>query len=122
MKKKLAFFGVTSASAGHYFAGDGGAYAAGYRNIFTGLNPEVLNRIDGTFPPGGTSEQGKYQAIVIPPVVIVAWWDYSVDGRPGSNANLIGSGFSNAEEMIDAAYERFPSIMNRQPRPVLFNQ
>lgn len=78
----------------------------------------MLNGIDGLFPPGSTFDQGKYQVSIVPPVMIVAWWDYTVDKRPGSNANLIGYGFNDAEEMIDEAYKLFPRIMNRQPRPV----
>jgi|SRR6185437_1812733 len=118
MYKHLVFFGGTRTSAGHYFAGGHGPYPDGVAKGFPGINRNVLATIDGTYAPGSTREAGKYQVSVVPPVMIVAWWDYSVDGRPGSNANLIGMGYSNAEEMIDDAINKFPHIMNRQARPI----
>lgn len=115
--KPLIFFGVTGTSAGHYFAGEGGPYSDGNARLFHGLNRHVLAAIDGTFAPGNTREQGLYQVSIVPPVMIVSWWDYTVDSRPGSNANLVGMGFADAEEIIDAAYKKFPHIMGRMKRP-----
>lgn len=117
MQKELIFFGVIGTSAGHYFQGIGGPYSGGYRNVLPGVNLKVLEHIDGAYPPGSTNEGGKYQVSIVPPLLIVAWWDYSVDKRPGSNANLIGYGYDDPEQMIDDAYQQFPNVMKRQPRP-----
>lgn len=117
MEKKLFYFGCLG-QKGHYFYGSKGPYADSIIGEFPGLNRNVMNAIDGTFTPGFTKEQGIYQATDIGPVKIVSWWDYSVDIRPGSNSNLIGSGYANAEEMIDAAYSKYPDVMNRQSRPI----
>lgn len=117
MTKKLFYFGCLG-QKGHFFYGGPGRYSDAITREFPGLNHNVMNGIDGTFTPGFTTKQGIYQATEIGPVIIVAWWDYTVDSRPGSNSNLIGSGYANAEEMIDAAYEKFPEVMNRQSRPI----
>ncbi len=81
--------------------------------------PENLLRvIDGTFIPTETHNQGIYKTSNIGKTIIIAWHDYTVDSRPGSNSALIGIGFTNGEEMIDFAITKFPSVMNRQKRPV----
>lgn len=117
MEKKLFYFGCRG-QKGHFFYGGPGPYCDSITGEFPGLNYNILRVIDGTFTPGFTHKQGIYQVAEIGPVKIVAWWDYSVDSRPGSNSNLIGSGYANAEEMIDAAFKKFPDVMNRQSRPI----
>lgn len=121
MSKLLLYFGCID-RVGHYLFGKGGA-SASERNamsLFPSLNPNLLKHIDAIFPPTQTQIVGKYNECIVPPCIIVAWWDRSVDKRPGSNSNLIGFGYANAEEIIDEAYIQFPAVMNRQPRPVKF--
>ncbi len=117
MTKKLIYYGFIRGS-GRSFHGAKGPDANAGAMEFPGINKHVMEIIDGTFAPGTTKKQGLYLVSHVPPVMIVSWWDYSVDKRPRSNSNLIGMGFSNAEEMIDEAMQIFPEIMNRQPRPV----
>lgn len=47
--------------------------------------------------------------------MIIGWHDLSVDRRPGSNSNLLAVGMNDVREIIDAAYDKFPSVMKRQP-------
>lgn len=119
MPKKLIYFGCIG-SKGHFFFGAKGRQGDAAFSEFPGLSRTVFRFIDGAFTPGFTRDQGLYQINIVPPVMIVAWWDYTVDDRPGSNSNLIGMGYESAEEMIDAAYELYPSVMSRQPRPIKF--
>lgn len=114
MDKKLVYFG-TDGRPGHFFFGGSSPYAPGLLNDFPGINKILLLNIDGAFTPGNTARQGIYQVSIVPPVIIVAWHDYTIDSRPGSNSNLIGMGYENAQEMIDDAIKKFPHIMSRQP-------
>ncbi len=116
--KKLLYFGCIRVVGHSLFDGDGNSInGRGHLLGFTDVNTDILERLDGTFAPKST-EMGKYNDCIVPPLRIVAWWDYSLDKRGNSNSNLIGYGYSSAEEMIDDAYKRYPSVMNRQPRPV----
>lgn len=84
-----------------------------------GLNPNVLRHLDGVYAPYDPHErEGLYLESTIPPVRIVAWWDRSVDKRMACNSAFIGFGYDSAEEILDDAVSRFPSVMSRQPRPV----
>lgn len=116
MDKKLFYFGCGS-GPGHYFFGTQGSYSHSAAKELPGCNPKVMELIDGTFCPGGPQIDGLYQESIVPPVRIVAWWDRSVDKRPGSNSNLIGYGYASAEEMLDDAVKKYPWLMSRQPRP-----
>lgn len=119
MKKKLLYFGCMKEKGHHLFEHDD-SYSSDRRGeiIFRDypVNARVLDYLDGTFAPCDRTE-GVYNDCVIPPLRIVAWWDLSVDDRPGSNSVLIAFGYNSAEEIIDDAYKLFPTVMNRQPRP-----
>lgn len=117
MEKKLIYFGCIGTIGHHLYGKD---VTGSHRVNIPNLNPEVIKFIDGTFTPANRTE-GIYNESIVPPVRIVAWWDYSVDNRQGSNSVLIGYGYDSAEEMIDAAYQIFPGVMKRQPRPVPLN-
>lgn len=112
MDKKLLYFGCIG-QVGHYlFWGNSSVYER-RPDLIPGLNHRVLGSMDATFCPVDLTE-GKYQVSVVPPVIIVSWWDNSVDKRPGSNSNLIGYGYVNAEEIIQAAWQIYPQVMGRQ--------
>lgn len=121
MSKKLIYFGCGNRSKGHYLVEREDSQSLrsmdAARLLGTGRNEAIFNMIDGTFAPSNTTKQGLYQVNVIPPLMIVSWWDYTGDERGASNSNLIGTGFGTAEEMIDAAITLFPKTMARQPRP-----
>ncbi len=81
--------------------------------------PRLEMMMDGAFAPWGIrEEQGIYRESIVPPLRIVAWWDRSVDCRGASNSALIGFGYASAAEMLDDAVKLFPSVMQRQRRPV----
>lgn len=83
----------------------------------TGLDTvteNFLRAFDGTFTPMITA-QGAYKLSSVPPFLIVAWHDYTVDTRPGSNSALLAVGYGgSAEEVIQDAPNWFPSVMRRQ--------
>lgn len=117
--KKLLYFGCLGGK-GHFLYDEFGMTIreeTACLKYMPDVNVKILQYLDGTFTPTNLS-QGKYNDCVVPPLRIVAWWDYSLDSRGGSNSNLIGYGYESAEEMIDDAYKIFPSVMNRQPRPI----
>lgn len=120
-EQKLIYFGCGNRSKGHYLVEreDSCSMRAmdAARLFGTGRNETIFGMIDGTFAPSDTTMQGKYQVNIVPPLMIVSWWDYTGDERSGSNSNLIGTGFASAEEIIDAAVKKFPVTMRRQPRP-----
>lgn len=111
MNKKLFYFGCIG-EKGHYW------FPQKPLNL-PRVNMNVFDVIDATFTPGNTREQGAANEVVIGPIRIIAWCDYTVDSRPASNSNLIGYGYDNAEEMFTDAQRLFPSVMNRQPKPVI---
>lgn len=116
MKKILFYFGCIR-GAGHYLWQSPGStiYARAAASHIPGANNKLFECLDGVFAPGGTTQQGVYQVSIIPPVTIVAWHDYTVDSRPGSNSALVGYGYNSAEEIIEAAKKLFPGVMSRQP-------
>ncbi len=116
--KKLIYYGCIQ-NVGHNLFDSENHSVAGREHLL-GLdkaNTLILKCLDGTFTPK-SMVQGKYNDCIVPPMRIVAWWDCSLDHRQNSNSALIGYGYESAEEMIDDAYKKFPSVMNRQPRPV----
>lgn len=130
MKKVLLYFGCMR-DKGHYlFESERSGSLMQDRLpsniIIPNFNKRVLFGIDSTYcPMDGVNyaPEGYYNECVIPPLRILAWWDYSVDQRPGSNSNLIGYGYESAEEILLAADIIFPSVMKRQKiRPTPFNK
>lgn len=117
--RKLIYFGCIR-EAGHYYwthENYGRFFGEGLASLL-GCNPRLIEHFDGVYPPWPEKELGRYQESIVPPVRIVAWWDRTVDSRPGSNSALIGTGYDSAQEMLDDAPKWFPSVMKRQPRPV----
>lgn len=123
--KKLLYFGCIK-ECGHYL------WVSERENVcncsalkrysgIDGVTDRFLNGIDGTYVPGTTQEQGVYQESIVPPFRIVAWHDYTVDRRPGSNSAILGIGYDSAVEMLADAVEYFPLVMKRQspPRPIV---
>lgn len=120
MKTALFYFGC-GRDKGHFLWETEGQYIHVFHDAAKrlGVTESVLKFIDGTYIPSSYPQiQGHYQLSIIGPCKIVAWHDYSVDSRSGSNSALIGTGFDSPESMIDAAILKFPSFMNRQPRPI----
>jgi len=104
---------------GHYWFGTKNAHSI--IGSVPGLNKNLDGAIDSTFAPGSTTEQGLYQVSIVPPVMIISWWDRSVDRRHGSNSNFVGYGYLSAEDMLKDAETKFPWVLNRQPKLVPIN-
>lgn len=117
----LLYFGCVGRS-GHYLFGKGEVSVKQYDLRFPDANHHLVEAfyrggmLDGVLTPKDAA-QGKYQESIIPPFRLVAWGDYTVDSRGGSNSVLIGYGYESAEQMLDDAPKCFPSVMARQSRP-----
>lgn len=114
--KRTYYFGCVEVK-GHYM------HPAVSRGLFPGGNYRVIECIDGLYVPGGTLEQGAAQFSMVGPFTIIAWHDYTVDNRPGSNSNIIGYGFTGTRaEMIADMFKdfqiRFPQVIKRQTAPI----
>ena len=114
--KKLFYFGCKD-SAGHYlWEGPNEIYpqTISHRIGANNANTRFFERMDAVYAPGRTEKEGVYQEVDIDGFKILAWWDRTVDKRPGSNSALIGWGFNTSEEMIEAAKIIYPWVMSRQ--------
>ena len=116
MNKVLFYFGCI-ARPGHYLW-DKSLRTVNicYSDVLPkGVNVKLLERIDQTFvPPDGI--ECLYNVSIVPPLTIIAWADYSVDTRLGSNSALIAYGYSNVEEIFKAAKTDFPFLLARQKK------
>lgn len=110
--KKLFYFG-TIREVGHYWFGC--RSALGPTLEIPGMPDQFFRiHVDGVFTP---PKEGVYRYSTVGNLQIVSWIDRTVDSRPGSNSNLFGLGFMDAEEMLTEAIKQYPEVMNRQPRP-----
>jgi hypothetical protein len=113
--KRTYYFGCIG-EKGHYM------FPATRRADFPDANYKVIEHIDGLFVPANTA-QGAAQFSMVGPFTIIAWHDYTVDSRPGSNSNIIGYGFSGTRaeiiaEMFKDFMLRFPQVVTRQTQPI----
>lgn len=71
--------------------------------------------IDGGFL-SVQKEEGLYLRTEKPPWTIIAWPDYSVDTRPGSNSAFLFRGFDDLsnDTLFREAFQIFPNIISRQ--------
>ncbi len=115
--KKLLYFGCIK-DAGHYLWETQNSRIYSFNIKIPGLNKRVLEHLDSVFTP--PDWKPGYLISIVPPVMIVSWWDNSVDKRPGSNSAFIGYGYKSAEQILDDAVKLFPSVMSRQERPKPF--
>jgi len=115
--KELLYFGCIG-EKGHYLWASENSRPYVYHQLSRAFKlPEHFFRcIDGMFIPIETKQPTFYRYSTIGQVKIIAWQDYTVDSRPGSNSTLIGIGFDDAEEMLIHAETKFPSVMKRQPQ------
>jgi hypothetical protein len=115
MSKRTYYFGCIDVP-GHYM------HPSTRRGDFPGANYRVIEYIDGLYVPGITT-QGAAQFSMVGPFTIIAWHDYTVDKRTGSNSNIIGYGFTGtrAEIIVDMFKDfqlRFPQVIRRQNAPI----
>lgn len=116
--KKLFFFGCGNNGPGHYWyesQPSGPRHVADYFvRSELGASAQLIKVIDGTFCPAGDQVQGIYKVSMVHPIMIISWWDRTIDSRPGSNSNLVGVGYFGSHEMLEDAKIKFPSFMDRQ--------
>jgi hypothetical protein len=115
MDKRTYYFGCLG-EVGHYM------HPHVRSSDFPGANFKVIQYIDGLYTPGNC-EQGAAQFSMVGPFTIIAWHDYTVDKRPGSNSVIVGYGFkgTRAEIIADMCKDfemRFPSVIKRQTAPI----
>lgn len=119
MNNLLFYFGCRNNKPGHYLWH--GSQTFDYRNYRSRLNfkADVLGCLDGTFILKNAQE-GQYAVSHLPGLIIIAWPDYSVDGRPGSNSVLVAATdeYKTVEQVLDAAKSMYPDIMARQKGPL----
>lgn len=119
--KKLLYFGCIG-DKGHYLWSSEHSHIANRSALksitgIEGVTDRFLLSIDGTYAPL-ISTQGAYKESFVPPFRIIAWHDYTVDSRPGSNSALLGIGYDSTDEMLNDAINHFPSVMKRQTIPL----
>lgn len=112
--KKLLFFGCGRGAGHRWWPSESmDHHSSVLARDFPEVNKHVIEGIDGTYTiPNGP--ECVYREVNIGPVKILAWNDYSIDQRPGSNSALIGKGFSAAKEIIEYAKTKYPNFMSRQ--------
>lgn len=116
MSRRTYYFGCMG-EKGHYM------FPATRRGDFPDANYKVIEYIDGLYVPGNTLAQGAAQFSMVGPFTIIAWHDYTVDSRPGSNSNIVGYGFAGTcaeiiDDMIKDFQLRFPQVLKRQTAPI----
>jgi len=84
----------------------------------------VLSRFDGQLAPlrvgaGAPRYQATFSSLGAFGLVALAWWDNSVDTRPGSNSIVFAPNIGESpEQVLIDAEKRFPWVFERLPQPV----
>lgn len=105
----MIFFGCIDKS-GHYL------FDSSLNHV--GRHPLDHCMFDGVYPPQDISTEGVARCIEDGRFTFLAFWDRSVDHRPGSNAAFIEGGSHSFDEMIELAKQEFPSVMARFKFPI----
>lgn len=106
---KVFYFGCVG-EYGHYMFEPPGVK----RDAFTHTNPWGTKVDGGLCPTGGsTQEQGRALVHHKDGWTAMAFWDRSVDHRPGSCSVFLAQGTHAFEEMLRIANESFPKVTAR---------
>lgn len=104
---RLFYFGCIEV-AGHYLWDHNLKYVQRkYNNVLPWEN------LDGVLCPQITNENGVVKLHHKEGWTAAAFWDYSVDHRPGSNSVFFAEGIHGVYHMIEFIKKRFPSICKR---------
>lgn len=112
MSEGWVYFGCGRGS-GHYTFSETG------RSVPWELD-RLLCRFDGKLPPQPELEKDLYRPVFSRLGGLrrssIAWWDRSVDKRPGSNSVVFAPGLTiEAADMLAEAKRRFPWVFARCP-------
>lgn len=99
------FFGCLH-DLGHYFH-----YLDGRRELRIDGLPWPSHSVDGGFQPPATDEEGQALRHVKDGWTVVAYWDRSVDKRPGSCSALIVHGVMTTPEAVELVGNAFPGCV-----------
>ncbi len=104
---KVYYFGCLQ-EAGHHM------HDANLRTDWGFLNSNPWGRtVDSDLCPKGNQAEGKAALHYKGGWTALAFWDRSVDSRPGSNSVFLAEGAFDFGQMLELARATFPSIMQR---------
>lgn len=100
----------------------------GHRLFEPGMHRAVVNvlwqklqNFDGLLPPQDTNKECLATVTRLPSfgVTALAFWDYSVDKRGGSNSVIFAPSLTiSPAELLSEAHTKFPQVFSRLPEPV----
>lgn len=110
---KVYFFGCKD-TGGHYCFDPEGGKSTGYNW------PGPWNKkIDGTLPPQRDKTEFKCTVTHKEGWTALAFWDYTIDTRPGSNSAFFTRGEYDFEEMLQLAKHAWPRLFKDRFRDKL---
>lgn len=110
----MKFFGCID-RPGHYWFDESLAH------IWRSPEELALPKIDTGYCPkeSGYQTNGEARLVYENGYTILAFWDRSVDSRPGGNAAFVQEGKHDFVEMLRMAGEKFPTVMPRFGFPIV---
>ncbi len=108
---QLFYFGCWGSQIGHYLFRESGATA------YEDQKKQPFRYLDATHCPGGCKDpkqdQGDAAIVHQDGWTYVSLWDRTVDHRGNSNSGFLAEGQYSFDEMMAAAWTRYPDVMNR---------
>ena len=77
------------------------------------LPASIWSKIDTRFCPDKSQKNGTYKHTQVDGWSIVAFWDNTIDSRPGSHSTFVVNEVIEATELLDRAREAFPKVFAR---------
>jgi hypothetical protein len=100
---------------GHMVWGTNGSYLPRHK----GEDVSFLAHKDGQLAPKDSGKAGRAILHRWPGFSIVAYWDYAVDSRPGSNSMFFLPGRLSPSEAVAEIERYFPEIWLRSPATIV---
>lgn len=107
----MIYFGCKN-EAGHYCWDETGKRLFRHENLF------LLNH-DTKLAPQNDKTESRAILHHYPDFTVLAYWDYKVDSRPGSNSMFLTNGKKSPQEIIDEIKTSFPDIWERSPATII---
>ncbi len=110
------YFGCANDDVGHYVQDMNGRREGRLRS--TNPNAHFLINHDGQLTPKDSYK--PYQAILhhFPQFSVLAFWDNTVDSRPGSNSMFLLPPGISEQEALNMSAQSFPHIWQRFKTPI----